>query len=207
MPTSAQSAVSASARLSVDGSEGDREPARDNVIPFNVDYHRGASARANSLNRNARSVDRHQLALDDRLRLASAIAHVDPLAVEPLVVSVTPQGPLGSRRRDLEVIRTVDVVGVIDKRACDAAHALAILDRDRLDAVDRDAECSSRVAGLVERVELVTHVLDGGLEQLSDGRYGPGRHVAVSENNLHAYRSGWTRLHTTSRGAALKIEL
>jgi hypothetical protein len=33
MPTSAHSAVSASPRLSVDGSDCDREPARDNVTP------------------------------------------------------------------------------------------------------------------------------------------------------------------------------
>src|SRR6266852_4619355 len=46
MPTSAQSAVRASARLSVDGSDCDREPARDNVIPCNVNYYRRSPSRA-----------------------------------------------------------------------------------------------------------------------------------------------------------------
>src|SRR5882672_7020415 len=86
MPTSAQSAVSASARLSVDGSEGDREPARDNVFPFNVDYHRGASARTKRLHGDACSVDRHQLPFDDGLRIAGAVADVDPLAVDALAI-------------------------------------------------------------------------------------------------------------------------
>src|SRR2546430_9866884 len=43
--------------------------------------------------------------------------------------------------------------------------------------VDRDTEGSTRVTGLVERVELVTHVIQGWLEQLFDRRYGPGWHV------------------------------
>src|SRR5258706_10156058 len=146
MPTSAQSAVSASARLSVDGSEGDREPARDNVTPFNVDDHRRASARTDCLNRDTCPVNRDQVAFDDAVRLARAVAHVDALAVEPLVISVISQWTLGTRRRDLEVVRTFDVIGVIDQWARDAAHALAIFDGDSLYAIDRDAERPSRVA-------------------------------------------------------------
>src|ERR1700720_973588 len=70
MPTSAQSAVSASARLSVDGSEGDREPARDNVFPSDVNDHGRTGACPGRLDRDTRRVDCHQLAFDHRLRLA-----------------------------------------------------------------------------------------------------------------------------------------
>src|SRR3979409_957328 len=72
MPTSAQSAVSASPRLSVDGSEGDREPARDNVTPSDMNYHRCA-LRGARLHGDAGLVDRHQLAFDHRLRFSTAI--------------------------------------------------------------------------------------------------------------------------------------
>src|SRR5579864_5514382 len=67
MPTSAQSAVSASARLSVEGSDGDREPARDNVFPSDVDNDRGAPPRPQRLHRDAGRVDRDELALHHRL--------------------------------------------------------------------------------------------------------------------------------------------
>src|SRR5713101_4481663 len=67
MPTSAQSAVRASARLSVDGSDCDREPARDNVITSNVNDHRSSPSRALRGDRNAGGVYRHQLAFDHRL--------------------------------------------------------------------------------------------------------------------------------------------
>src|SRR5258706_13044215 len=146
MPTSAQGAVSASARLSVDGSEGDREPARDNVTPFNVDYHRRASARSECLNSDTCPVNRNQVAFDDAVRLPGAVANVDALAVEPLVIFVISQWTLSTRRRDFEVIRAFDVIGVVDQWARDAAHALAIFDGDGLYAIDRDAERPSRVA-------------------------------------------------------------
>src|SRR5690242_15049545 len=90
MPTSAQSALSASARLSVDGSDCDREPARDNVFPCDVDDHGRSPASPGGLHRNARRVHGDQLALDHRLGVAAAVADVDSLAVEALVVVVRP---------------------------------------------------------------------------------------------------------------------
>ena len=65
MPSSAQSALSASARLSVGASDCDREPARDNVFPSNVDDHRRASAGTRGLDGDARRVYRDELALHD----------------------------------------------------------------------------------------------------------------------------------------------
>src|SRR5206468_8463127 len=177
MPTSVQSAVSASPSVWVDASDCDREPARDNVIPFNVNNHRRASPGTGRLHRDPGSVHRHQLPFDDRLRLPAEIANVDTLAVEALVLGMGAQWPLGTGRGNLEVIGPCDEVRVFDKRTCDPADALAILDRDGLVMVDGDAQRAPRLAGLVERVELEAHVLKGRLEQLFDGRYGPGRHV------------------------------
>src|SRR4029077_6599994 len=177
MPTSAQSALSASARLSVDASDCDREPARDNVFPWNVDDYRCPAARSWRLHRDAPYVDGDQLAFDDRLRLAAAVADVHSLAVEALVIGVAAQRPFGSGRRDLEVVRTADQVGAIEQRPGDSADALAVLDRDGLVVVDGDPQRAPRVTGLIDRVEVVAHVVQGGLEQLFDRRYGPGWHV------------------------------
>src|SRR6266852_8476338 len=96
MPSSAQSAFSASARLSVDGSETDREPARGNVIPSNVNNHRRAPTRSLRLDRDARAVDRDQLAFNDRFRRTRPIAHVHPLAVKTRVVILSAQGAFGA---------------------------------------------------------------------------------------------------------------
>src|SRR5258708_23272189 len=68
MPTSAQSAVSASARLSVDGSDCDREPARDNVIPCNVNDHRSSPPRARGGYGNAGGGYRDEHPLGHRIR-------------------------------------------------------------------------------------------------------------------------------------------
>src|ERR1700682_103390 len=182
MPTSAQSAVSASPRLSVDGSDCDREPARDNVIPSNVNNDRRPPAGPVRLHGDARFVDRHQLALDHRLRLSGAITHVEPLAVEPSVLADIAPRSIGAWGRDFEVVRTVDELGVIDQRPGDAAHPFAVFNGDRLRVVDRDAERASGVARLVERVELVPHVVHGRFEQLPDGGYGPRWHGGVSGN-------------------------
>src|SRR5882762_9668016 len=84
MPTSAQSAVRASARLSVAGSECDREPARDNVTPCNVQNHRCAPAHTHCLHCYAGAVDGNQLTLDHGVCIATAITNVDSLAVETL---------------------------------------------------------------------------------------------------------------------------
>src|SRR6266852_4080111 len=153
MPTSAQSAVSASPRLSVDGSEGDREPARDNVIPRDMYDHRRASARTGCLNRNARRVHGDEWAFDHGLGFTRAIADVDALAVEALVFLMAAERSLGARRRDLEVVSPVNQVGVVEQRARNTADALAVLDGDGLDVVDRDAESPPRVARLVKRVK------------------------------------------------------
>src|SRR6266851_9336464 len=83
MPTSAQSAVRASARLSVEGSDCDREPARDNVIPCNVNYYRRSPPRAHPGYRDAGRVDCDQLALDHGFGRSGAITDIDALAVEP----------------------------------------------------------------------------------------------------------------------------
>src|SRR5882672_1414744 len=140
MPTSAHSAVSASARLSVAGSECDREPARDNVTPCNVQNDRRASAHTQCLHSYAGAVDGNQLTLDHGVRIATAITNVDSLAVETLVVGVATQRSLRARRRDLEVVRPVDEIRMVDQRTGDAADPLAVLDLDRLGVVDRDAE-------------------------------------------------------------------
>src|SRR5258706_13198187 len=98
MPTSAQSALSASARLSVDGSDCDREPARDNVYPWNVDDHRRAPTCAGCLHCDARCVHRDQLTFDHRLCLAAPIVDVDALTVETLVLLMGAQRTLGASR-------------------------------------------------------------------------------------------------------------
>src|SRR5258708_35868507 len=43
--------------------------------------------------------------------------------------------------------------------------------------VDGDSQRASRLPRLLERVELIAHVVERGLEQLSDRRYWPCRHV------------------------------
>src|SRR3984893_1806458 len=97
MPTSAQSAVSASPRLSVDGSDCDREPARDNVIPCNVNYYRCPPAHTLRLHGDTRLINCHQRPFDHGLRLAGAITDVDPLAVEPVGLPVIGERALGPR--------------------------------------------------------------------------------------------------------------
>src|SRR5207248_11157062 len=97
MPTSAQSAVSASASVCVEESDCDREPARDNVFPRNVNDHRRASPDARRLHRDSRSVDRDQLAFDDRLRLPAVIPDVHAFPVDALVLVLRPQRPLSAR--------------------------------------------------------------------------------------------------------------
>src|SRR5579864_6220718 len=119
MPTSAHSAVSASPRLSVDGSDCDREPARDNVTPCNVNDYRRPPASLERLHGAARFVNSNQLPFDHGLGLAGAVADVDPLAVEPFVLAVVAQRTFGAGGRNLEVVRTVDEVGVIDERPGD----------------------------------------------------------------------------------------
>src|SRR5712692_3635840 len=167
MPTSVQSAVSASARLSVD-SDGDREPARDNVPPSDVNDHGRTSARTLPLHRDAGAVNGDKLALDNRLRFPDAVADVDPLAVEPVIVGPPAEGSLRARRGHLQVVLTVDETSAVEQRTGNTADALAVFDGDRLVVVNRDAQCSARMAGLLERVQLVPHVIEGGLEQFSD---------------------------------------
>src|SRR6266852_6845413 len=96
MPNSAQSAFSASVRLSVDGSETDREPARGNVIPSNVNDYRRAPAWSLRLDRDASAVDRDELAFDNGFRRTRPIAHVHPLAVKTRVVILSAQGAFGA---------------------------------------------------------------------------------------------------------------
>src|SRR6266850_7643538 len=100
MPTSAHSAVSASARLSVDGSECDREPARDNVTPCDVHDHRRATPHAHRLHCYAGAVDGDQLTLDHRVGIPTSITDVDAPSVEALVIGVVAQRTLRARRRD-----------------------------------------------------------------------------------------------------------
>src|SRR5712692_10547441 len=204
MPTSAQSAVRASARLSVDGSDCDREPARDNVIPCNVNYYRRSPPRAHPRYRDACRVDCDQLAFDHGFGRSGAITDIDALAVEPFVVSMTAQRAFCARRGHLEVIWSIDESRVIEQRTGDATHALTVLDCDWLGVVDRDAQRPSGLTGLLQSVELIAHVVERGLEQLLYRRYGPCRHVRVLGSD---YRSGWSFRQTTSNGAALKIEL
>src|SRR5216684_4507514 len=143
MPTSAQSAVRASARLSVDGSDCDRERARPE-------------------DRDTRRVDCDQPALDHRFGRSAPIADVDPLAVEPFVVAMASQRAFGAWRGHLEVIRSVDELRVIEKWTGDSTHALAVLDCDRFSVVDRHAQRPPRLTRLLQGVELIAHVVEGG---------------------------------------------
>src|SRR6266851_3220889 len=173
MPTSAQSAVRASARLSVEGSDCDREPARDNVIPCNVNDYRSSPPRAQSGYRDAGRVDGDQLTFDHRLRRSAPIADVHPFAVETLVVRMLSQRSLGAWRGNLEVVRSLDEARVVEEGTGDAAHALTVFDRDRLRAVDRNPQRPSRMARLLERVELIAHVVERDLVKFLDRRYRP----------------------------------
>src|SRR5438045_4122872 len=186
MPSSVQSAFSASARLSVECSETDREPARGNVFPSYVHDDRRSPARALGLNRNACAVDGDQLALDDRLGLAAPIANVHSPAVETLVVLFATERSLSAGRGDLEVVRTGDQLGVVEKGSHKLAHVLAVLDSGWLGTVDGRSQRPPALARLLDRVELVAHVFERGLEKRSDRRYWPGRHVAVC-----TYLTGW----------------
>src|SRR5438445_6570572 len=132
MPTSTQSAASASARLSVVGSDGDREPARDNVFPCDVDDDRRASPRAQRLHRNAGCVDRDELTLDNTLGFTAPVADVHPPAVEAVVILSVPQWTFGARRGDLEVVWAIDEIRMVEQGTGHAAHALAVFDGDRL---------------------------------------------------------------------------
>src|SRR5260370_21215974 len=177
MPNSAQSAFSASARLSVDGSDTDREPARGNVIPSNVNNHRRTPARSLRLDSDARAVDRDELAFNDRFRLPCPIAHVHPLTVKTRVVLFSAQRAFGARRGDLEVVRSWDQGSVVEHRPDDAADARAVFDGDRLDVIDRHAQRAPRLAPLLHRVQLIAHGLERRLEPRSDRRYRPWRQV------------------------------
>src|SRR5260370_14765050 len=90
--------------------------------------------------RDARRVDGDQLPLDHGFRRSAAIADVDPLAVEPFVVAMASERPFGAWRRHLEVIGSIDQARVIEQRTCDATHALAVFDGDRLGMVDGDSQ-------------------------------------------------------------------
>src|SRR5712692_3313700 len=190
MPTSAQSAVRASARLSVDGSDCDREPARDNVIPCNVNYYRRSPPRAHPRYRDACRVDCDQLAFDHGFGRSGAITDIDALAVEPFVVSMTAQRAFCARRGHLEVIWSIDESRVIEQRTGDATHALTVLDCDWLGVVDRDAKRPSGLTRLLQGVELIAHVVERGLEQLLYGRYRPCRHVRGLRSHYQPRRLG-----------------
>src|SRR5204862_2565049 len=86
MPSSAQSALSASASVCVDRSDCDREPARDNVFPRNMNDHRRAPARTGGLNGDARGIHGDQLPFHHRLRITAPVMEVDAPAVEALVL-------------------------------------------------------------------------------------------------------------------------
>src|SRR5579864_644061 len=144
MPTSAQSAVSASARLSVD-SDCDREPARDNVIPPDVNDHGSTPTIGLRLHRDSGGVDRDELTFDHCFRLPAAVPDVDTLAVEALVFLMRAEWTFGARRRDLELVRAVDQPGSFDQRSSDPAHALAVFDGDRFAVIDGDAQRAPRL--------------------------------------------------------------
>src|SRR5260370_36465522 len=116
MPTSAQSAVSASASVCVDGSDGDREPARDNVFPSNMSDHRRPTTNAWRLHRNPRVIHGDQLTLHHAIGLATPIADVDALSVTTGVIVSASERALGAGGGDLQVVRTVDEVGVVEQR-------------------------------------------------------------------------------------------
>src|SRR5207245_2642189 len=117
------------------------------------------------------------LAFDNSLAGSGAVPDVHPLAIEPFVLSMSPQRPFRTRRRNLEVVWTIDELRVVEEWAGDAADALAVFDGYRLTVVDLDPKSPSARTGRLEGVELKAHVVERGLEQLSNRRYGPGRHV------------------------------
>src|SRR5262245_48709367 len=140
MPSSLQSALSASASDCVAGSDCDREPARDNVFPGNVDDDRRAAACAGSLHCDTRVVDRNELALDHGFGVAGTVADVDAVAVEAVVVLALLEGSLGAGARDLELVRAVDEACVVEERSGDLADTFAVVDADGLGVVDGDAQ-------------------------------------------------------------------
>src|SRR5438270_11957314 len=77
-------------------------------------------------------VDGNQRAFDNSFAGSGAIADVHPLAMEPFVVSVSPQRPLRAGRGNLEVVWTIDELGLIAERTGDAANALAVFNGYRL---------------------------------------------------------------------------
>src|SRR5260221_10001731 len=178
MPSSVQGAVSASARLSGATSETDREPARGNVIPRNVNDHRRPPPLSLRLHCNPGLVHGDQVALDDAFGFTCPVPHINPLSVETLVIVAGVQRTLRTRRRHLEVPGPGDKGRVVDQGSDDPADALAVLDGDRFDAVDGHPQGAPRMAGLLDRVQLVAHVFHGGLEEGLNRRYWPCRHVS-----------------------------
>src|SRR5439155_13862259 len=123
--------------------------------------HGRPTAKARRLDCDSRPVDRDQAAFDHGLCFAALIANVHAISVEAFVLLMRPQWALRTRRGNLEVVWPVDQPGVIEKRTGHPAHPFAILDGDRLGMVDRDTERSTRMTGLVERLNLVAKVIKG----------------------------------------------
>src|SRR4029077_2071152 len=125
--------------------------------------HWSSPPRARRGNGDTGRVDGDKLAFDNSLAGSGAIADVHPLAVEPFVVSMSPQRSLRTGRGNFEVIRTSDELGVIEERTGDAAHALAVFDGYRLTVIDGDPKGPTARTRLLEGVELKAHVVERGL--------------------------------------------
>jgi hypothetical protein len=133
-----------------------------------VQDHKRSTASSLRLHCYAGAVDGNQLTLYDCFRVTTSVANVDPLAIETLVVLVTAKRTLRPRRRNLQVVRAIDEIRVVDQRPSDPAYAFAVCDGDRLAVIDRDSQSPTRLARLLERVQLIAHVFERGLEQLFD---------------------------------------
>src|SRR5581483_293633 len=176
-PTSSLSRRSASRSSTAIGSDGNREAGGQDVFPRHV-----VGLAALSANRDAGVVDAHQVTLQHGLGVVVPVADVHPAAGEPLVLGPVAQRPLGPRRRDFEIVAAAGYhVGLVEEGTDDATHPLAVVQRDPARSIDRDPQRAATGAGLLDRVDVVAHVLERRLDQLPDGLYWPGRHVEVPD--------------------------
>src|SRR5207237_6433781 len=109
-------------------------------------------------------------ALDDRVTLPAAIAHMPPLSVETLVLMLSTQRSFGAGGRDLQVVWTRNGARVVQDRSDHSTDPLAVSDGDWLRPVDGDPQSPPRLARLLHCVELIAHVLECSLEQGFDRR-------------------------------------
>jgi hypothetical protein len=152
--------------------EADGQPCREDFVPGDLEQ-----AQLGVVDGDAAIIHGCQDSLDDPFRsVAIAVADVHHLAREALVLPPLAERALGSRRADLEGVVAIDEPGLLEDRAGDLAHPLAVGDRYPSRLVDGDPQCPAAGPQLLDRVDLIAQVGEGRLEEPSDLRYWPGRH-------------------------------